>query len=66
MLLVFCGLQRMCGDATDTWMALWNVEEHGTDFPYHSTISEKSLRLAGYVCPNPTGYKAGQLFNPAE
>lgn len=64
--LEFCGLQRMVGDGTDTWMALWNVMEEGKEFAFKSTVSEKSLRLAGYFAPNPTGYKNGEMFNPFE
>ena len=46
------------------WMPLWNVEEDISDFPLHGTVSQESLTLAGYFVPNPTGYKAGQIFAP--
>jgi hypothetical protein len=45
-------------------MSLWNVEQLGTPFPLHGTVSEGSLRRAGYFVPNPTGYRIGQEFVP--
>jgi hypothetical protein len=59
--LAFCGLQRAAGGF---WMPLWNVEEQVSDYPLHGTASEQSLRALGYFVPNPTGYKAGQIFAP--
>jgi len=44
------------------WMPLWNVESSGTPFPVNGTVSERSLKAAGYFVPNPTGYQIGQLF----
>lgn len=45
-------------------MPLWNVEDLIPEFPLHGTHSQQSLQAAGYFVPNPTGYKAGQLFAP--
>jgi hypothetical protein len=59
--LAFCGMQRAFNGL---WMPLWNVEEDISDFPLHGTVSQESLTLAGYFVPNPTGYKAGQIFAP--
>jgi hypothetical protein len=58
--LVFCGMQQL----KVGWMPLWNVEDLIPEFPLHGTHSQQSLQAAGYFVPNPTGYKAGQLFAP--
>jgi hypothetical protein len=55
-------MQRLPAKMGGGWMPLWNVESPGTPFPVNGTVSEHSLKSAGYFVPNPTGYKIGQVF----
>jgi hypothetical protein len=58
--LTFCGLQRL----SVGWMPLWNIAGETPDFGLGSTVSEMSLKKAGYFVPNPTGYSRGFVFDP--
>jgi hypothetical protein len=56
--LSFCGLLGFEGES----VALWNVEQSGTRFPLFGTVSERSLRQAGYFVPPHHGFVRGQTF----
>jgi hypothetical protein len=56
--LSFCGILQGLGEA----VPLWNVEQHGTKFPYRGTVSSRSLRMAGYFVPDEADYVKGQVF----
>jgi hypothetical protein len=56
--LSFCGLLDFEGES----VALWNVEQIGTQFPLFGTVSERSLRQAGYFVPPHHGFVRGQTF----
>jgi len=63
----FCGLQPV----GDMWMPLWTPLENINRFekgalpiPAGSTFSQFTLRGFGIFVPNPTGWKAGQIFDP--
>jgi hypothetical protein len=45
-------------------MPLWNLLESIPGHSEKSTLSEHTLVKEGYFVPNPTGYKAGQEFQP--
>ena len=58
-------MQRCAGKGfLGLWFPLWNIEGKIEELALHSTVSGNTLQRLGYFVPNPTGYKAGQIFAP--
>ncbi len=59
--LSFCGLQYL---PDGTYMPLWTLfDTNDSRLPLNSTVSEKTLIQFGYLVPNPTGLKRGDVVN---